>query len=420
VYRDKDGQEHQKSQYPPMDVIRDMDAKPIPPRLPVLDRVVEIPGFDSQGNLLWQIGYHASNHSFHYPAPGLRVPPVSECPTPEELAEARELMEGDLLGEFPFEGPSDRAHAMAALLLPFARDLVIGPTPLHLIEKPGPGTGATLLAQVLTLPSCGTRIAAMTEGRDEEEWRRRIFGKLLSGSEVVLIDNVREKLESAALASAITAEYYEDRRIRTSDVIRVPVRCMWMVTANNPVLAQDLIRRSVRIRLDARTEQPWLRTGFRHPQLLQWAKEQRARLVWAALTLIQSWIAAGRVPGKAPLGMFESWAAVMGGIFDHVGVPGFLGNLDTFYESEDPESANWTGFAEAWFEMLGDAETAATSLVKVAYGAGVIDSEDEGKKIVLGRLLSQMRDRQFNGLRIVRVGSRKGTQIWKVIRVEGS
>ena len=33
---------------------------------------------------------------------------------------------------------------------------------LHLVEKPSPGTGATLLADVLTYPSMGRPVAAMT------------------------------------------------------------------------------------------------------------------------------------------------------------------------------------------------------------------------------------------------------------------
>ncbi len=36
---------------------------------------------------------------------------------------------------------ADRAHALALLLLPYARDLIDGPTPNHLAESPEPGSG---------------------------------------------------------------------------------------------------------------------------------------------------------------------------------------------------------------------------------------------------------------------------------------
>ena len=42
------------------------------------------------------------------------------------------------------------------------------PTPLHLIEKPHPGTGATLFVEALMLPATGEVIAVTSEGRDEE------------------------------------------------------------------------------------------------------------------------------------------------------------------------------------------------------------------------------------------------------------
>jgi hypothetical protein len=65
-----------------------------------------------------------------------------EYPTAGEIAAARGLIVDDLLGEFPFTSPAERAHAVALLLLGFLRAMIDGPTPLHLIEKPAPGTGA--------------------------------------------------------------------------------------------------------------------------------------------------------------------------------------------------------------------------------------------------------------------------------------
>ena len=43
-----------------------------------------------------------------------------------------------------------RIILLAALLLPFVRRMVHGPTPLHLIESPSPGTGKSLLAKVIS------------------------------------------------------------------------------------------------------------------------------------------------------------------------------------------------------------------------------------------------------------------------------
>src|SRR5262249_7363276 len=161
---------------------------------------------------------------------------------------------------FPFVSESEKAHAVATALAPFVRDLIDGPTPLYSVEAPSAGTGKTLLVELLTLPALGRPISAMTEGRDEDEWRKRLFAKLRSAPSILLLDNIKRRLESGALASAITSyPLWEDRILGVSEIARVPVRCIWIATGNNPALSSEMTRRTVRIRLDAQVDRPWLR-----------------------------------------------------------------------------------------------------------------------------------------------------------------
>ena len=55
---------------------------------------------------------------------------------------------------------------------------------------------------------------------------------------------------------------------------------------------------------------------------------------------MRAWLAAGRPPGKRILGSFESWAAVVGGILEHAGVPGFLQDTEQLYEAADVDGAS--------------------------------------------------------------------------------
>ena len=48
-----------------------------------------------------------------------------------------------------------KAHAIALMFLPFVRDSITSPTPLHLIHKPTVGTGSTLLATACLTPALG-------------------------------------------------------------------------------------------------------------------------------------------------------------------------------------------------------------------------------------------------------------------------
>jgi putative DNA primase/helicase len=94
-------------------------------------------------------------------------------------------------------------------------------------------------------------------------------------------------------------------------------------TGNNPVLSQEMVRRTVRIRLDAKTDRPWQNRKFKYPNIREWVGIHRAELVNACLVLIQTWIAAGKPDGIVSLGNFESWAKTMGGILGVAGIVGF-------------------------------------------------------------------------------------------------
>ena len=188
---------------PPLSVVRDVLATPDPP-LPILTRVVEVPIFAPDGTLQTTPGYSPASRTFYAPAAGFTMPDIADYPGTTAVEQAKALIRNELISDFPFAGEAERAHAIACLLLPFVRDLIEGPTPLHLIEAPTPGTGKTLLVDLLTSPALGRPVTAMTEGKDEDEWRKRVFAKLRSGPSILLIDNLKRRLESGAVASAIT------------------------------------------------------------------------------------------------------------------------------------------------------------------------------------------------------------------------
>jgi hypothetical protein len=350
---------------PPVATVTSLLATP-DPSLPVLTGIVATPVFGQGGTLLTEPGYHPDARLLYQPAPGFAVPQIPSSPSAEEVDAARSLLMDDLLGEFPFIGDAEKAHALALLLLGFVRSMVDGPTPLHLIEKPTPGTGATLMVDAIATVVTGVGASVTTEGRDDEEWRKRITAKLRQVPSLILIDNLREKLDSSALAAALTAPFWEDRVLGHSEMVRLPIRCAWVATGNNPTFSNEMARRIVRIRLDARTDQPWRREGFRHPDLMGWVRANRPRLVAAGLTLCQAWVAAGRPRATRTIGSYEDWSATMGGILDVAGVLGFLGNLDEMLTVSDAEGAVWRPLVQAWWDRFGSTEVGSADLYPVA------------------------------------------------------
>lgn len=415
---------YKKPAHPPIPVIRDMLSQPDIP-LPALSAIIGVPAFGPDGSLHDTPGYNAENRTYYAPGNGFHVPRVSESPTAAEIELARSIIVDDLLHDFPFTGLPERAHAVGLLLLPMTRALITGPTPLHLIEKPTPGTGASLLVDALLYPSLGRSVNSMSEGRDEDEWRKRITAVLRGGALVTLIDNLRGKLDSAAVSSAITAMVWEDRKLGTSDTIRLPVRCAWVATGNNPALSSEISRRVIRIRLDAKEDRPWQRTGFLHPDLRAWVAEARGDLVWAALTLIRGWLAAGRpVPPNLPtIGMFENWATVIGGILTHAGIHGFLGNLGEFYDASDSEGAEIRVFLSSWWGKHTDSPVGVAALWEIAGSPDSLlplgNGTERSQKTRFGKLLTQLRDRRYQlkeGLTvcIVAAGTYQGASQWRL------
>ena len=301
--------------------------------------------------------------------------------------------------------------------------MIDGPTPLHLIEKPTPGTGATLMVDAIATILTGAGASVMTEGRDEEEWRKRVTAKLRQVPSIVLIDNLRHKLDSAAVAAALTAPFWEDRILGASEMARLPIRCVWIATGNNPEFSNEMARRLVRIRLDAHVERPWQRAGFRHPDLMTWVRANRARLVAACLALCQAWIAAGRPRGARTIGSYENWAQVLGGVLEVAGIEGFLGNLDEMLEASDGEGAVWRSFVSAWWDRFGTAEVGTNDLYETALSCEpplpLGSGNDRSQRIRLGKALGRLRDRVFRirtmSLRAETCGTLHGAQRWQLV-----
>ncbi len=408
---------------PPTGVVKSMVATP-DPALPVLAGIVTAPVLGRGGVLLTEPGYHPDARLLYRPPPGFVLPPVPERPSTADIAAATSLLLDDLLGDFPFTSEAERAHALCLLLLGFVRAMVDGPTPLHLIEKPTPGTGATLMVDVIATIHTGCGASVMTEGRDDEEWRKRITAKLRQIPSLVLIDNLRAELDSAALAAALTAPFWEDRILGASEMARLPIRCAWVATGNNPTSSHEIARRLVRIRLDARTDQPWRRDGFRHPDLMVWVRANRAGLVAACLTLCRAWTAAGRPRGEQSIGSYEAWSATMGGILGVAGVPGFLGNLEELMEGLDAEGGAWRAFIGMWWDRFGTAEVSVSDLLGFAQSTEaalpISAKSDHALKVALGLAFRRLRDRSFRigellvHLRVGRV--LHNSQRWKLER----
>jgi len=386
---------------PRASVMHDMLANPAPP-LPVLERVVAVPVVAADGTLLTAPGYHQDARIYYAKPRDLVVPAVAASPSAAEVRAAVELLVEHLLVDFPFDSEASLAHAVAMLVQPFVRELIPGPTPLYLVEKPIPGSGASLLVDVLMWVATGRRTAATAVPESDAEMRKRLTALFIESSEVILFDNLNLRLDSGALAAALTGEEWSDRVLGISATVRLTIRCLWALTANNPLLSTEMTRRSVRIRLNPETADPHRRTGFLHNPLRRWVEQERGRLIGAALTLAQAWIAAGRpTPDRLTpnMGSFENWRDVIGGVLLVAGLPGFLSNARELFSDNDDEGGARRALVTRWWDAHRDAVVSAAVLWPLAadpeVGIDLGPGGERSQQTRFGQMLMRMRDQRY-------------------------
>ena len=412
---------------PSRDTARDMLVNP-DFALPPLESVVRTPMFGRDGVLIATAGYHRADAVWLFSDPTLEIGTVPSSPTGEEIARARSLLIDDLLVDFPFVRDSDRAHAVAAILLPFMRRMIEGCAPIHLIEAPTQGSGKGLLASLIGIVTTGAAPEGRTLPEDEDDIRKMITAELINGRPTILIDNLNEKrlLDSSALASVVTLPVWRDRILGISRMLDLKNHALWMMTGNNPQLSDEMSRRCVRLRIDPRIDRPWLRAGFKHPLVTEWARENRSALVHAALTLIQAWIAAGRPLHDRRLGSFEKWSEVIGGVLQVAGISGFLGNLNELYASADSDGQMWREFTGAWWEAYREEPKRVSELNQLCEDRDLMlnvrgDGGARSQQTRLGKALGVKRDRVFNGLTVKRLseGNHKTGILYALVPADG-
>jgi putative DNA primase/helicase len=348
--------------YPDSDICEHILSDPNPP-LPVLEQIKYKPYFALDGELIFMPGYSEKTRCYLHDPKNILVPNALR---PSSLDEAKRLLFEEVRVDFPLVKDSDRAHTIALLIQPFVRQMIQGPTPLHIVNSPSPGTGKGLLVQALTYIATGQPIEFQAMPGNDEEIRKRLTSKLMKLPTFVAFDNVNVMVDSASLSLAITAPVWEDRVLGKSKIISLPVCCTWLLTGNNVQCSSEIARRSIRIHMDTELERPWQREEFHQSDLMKYVRDNCELLMWAAITLVEHWIKNGKkkFSGK-PLGGFESWSEITGGILEAAGIKGFLEDMDAFYDDADDETKFLNKLIYLWHETFDDKRVQAKDLTSL-------------------------------------------------------
>lgn len=273
-----------------------------------LEAVVEYPVLLPDGRVPAEPGFDPDTGLLYAPPDGLTLDLPD--PTPERVRRAVEDL-SEAVADFPFEADAHRAAWVAALLTPLARFAFPGPAPLFLVDANVRGAGKGLLLHALSLMVTGEAFTVATYTHDVDELRKRITALALEGDRLVLFDNLDGRFGNAALDAALTSTAWKDRLLGQNKQASVPLWATWYATGNNVAVAADTARRVCHVRLETPEENPEGRGDFRHPDLLGWVRENRPRLLSAALTVLRGYVRAGRPDQRLPAwGSFEGWSGL--------------------------------------------------------------------------------------------------------------
>lgn len=420
---------------PPLPVISAVQQAGAWPGVRPLVGVTETPTLRPDGTCLDAPGYDDRTGIVFSPPDGLLFPTSAAAPDRADALDALASLKR-ILAEFPFGSQAHRSVALAALVTSVCRFGIEGPTPLFLFDSPSPGSGKTLIADMVSILTTGRSVATLSL-RDDAEVEKRITAHLVAGKRVLLLDNVGGWLGGPALDAALTSDVWSGRILGESRLVEVPNRCVWMATGVNIAIKGDLARRSLRCLIDAEQERPEERS-FTIADLPAYVRQHRGRLVAACLTIARAYALAGRPSlGLTTFGSFGAWSRVVRAPLVWLGEADPCSTLEELRETADRDLDAWASVLSAWELLHQDRRLTVPELVDglghVLGGQGDAQAAKQALREALtelaggatgdlnprrvGQVLAKYRGRIVGGRRLAQTERGKHGRRWYVDRV---
>lgn len=342
----------------------------------VLAGVTESPLQRHDGSLITSPGYDTSTCLYYQPFD--EIPPLDAMPTQADAFQARdELLE--VVQDFPFESEHNKSAWLSMVLTYFARPSIDGATPLFLVDANVRGSGKSLLAQLAAIIMTGRDAATMGWSRDDVENKKALTAIFVSGDPVILFDNVDCEIGGAALNRALTSTTWDDRILgETRKTGRMSVSSLLMATSNNATFGRDTVRRVIHISLKSPHEHPEDRTDLRQPKIRQWVRENRPRLVRAALTILRAYHIARPELNLPPMAEYIEWTEKIRAPIVWLGMTDPLVTQKILSATGDRDASELGSLMDAMLYVAPNGEWATASVMLQRAEQGTADIADHG------------------------------------------
>jgi Domain of unknown function (DUF3854) len=375
--------------HPPEWCVSAVHARGSWPGVRRLEAVVETPMLRPDGTILDRPGYDEATGLLYEPQ--IDFLPIAANPSREDGVRAGDRLL-ELVNDFDFAEPKHTAAFLAAMLTPFARFAIDGHCPLFLAEASTPGSGKSLLCDVIAVAATGRTMARTPFPDKDEELRKTITSIVIGGDRMTMFDNVTGAFGGPALDMALTGGAWKDRVLGRSEMTAdLPVTTLFFATGNNVTLRGDIRRRVLPWRLEPKVENPETRSDFTHPNLLKYVADNRASIVADCLTVLRAYEAAGR-PNQTlpPWGSFESWSDLVRGAIKWLSLPDVCETRKGL-AAADSSTGDLAAVIAGWRELPSGTMgiTAADAIKAVRENEGRYDAE---KKVLVASKYDTLRE----------------------------
>ncbi|MEN8713507.1 MAG: DNA polymerase [Verrucomicrobiales bacterium] len=373
--------------------------------LPRIDRILEVavPVFHGGEIAAPEPGYDERLRTY--------LDPGSPVPVRMTFDEALEVID-DLIGNedergFAWNELESKVAGIARLVTPYCRGLMDwAKVPLFIFMANQPRVGKDTLANLVVVTYTGRETNAPPLKKEaEDEMRKRITSSLRAGAAFVHFPNMKGSIDFASLEAATDgSRVWRDRLLGGNRELVLPNEAEYSLSANlGASWSLDLDGRAVIIRLHYPGEDV-NRREFRHPNILDYTRKNRARILGAVDALVRHWDEQGRPPGPTPHASFPRWAEVVGGVMHVAGLgdpckrPEDLQGVTGDLETEDMRRLFRVGH-----EQHGNAFIGKEKLYELIRSSeepifGYLELDNRAGKTSLGKKLIKFRDRELSGV----------------------
>lgn len=277
------------------------------PQLRLLTRCPVLVEYEDQ--LVTISGYHRPTGIY---AVGGAVEEVS-------LNDARHLLD-DMLQDFRFASPSDRSRALAGLITPalIHGGLLGARAPLDLGEANESQTGKGYRARLNAAVYNDTPRTITQRHGGVGSVEESFSVALIQGDAFISLDNIRGKLESPAIESALTEDSFLARAPYSSPTTVDMRRITVMLTSNRAELTQDLANRSSPVLLRKQPEGYAFKSYPGGANILEHVQQNQGRYLGAIFAVARAWWEAGCPHTEEARHDFRAWAQALDWIVQHL------------------------------------------------------------------------------------------------------